>query len=196
MTIRLPDSLVASYDSADGNRSALMRRRLSEAVEDGELSGVPDDLQTLAEVEAAVDAGKLTRRRATFKARCHDYFFQQWESGGVTGYDADMLAEAWRTEAAIFGEDELAFVEAVVDWYQASYEPAEKPPMPSADHFIGMSDPDSVQIDNRLYDLVQEGLEERGLSKSAVIERLGQFHPDDRVMWAVEAVAGGKYEPE
>jgi hypothetical protein len=188
VTLRLPHSVIAAYEAADGNRSAVMRRRLTDAVENGELEGVPDDLQTLATVESIVEGGNLTRRRATFKSRCHGFFADKWDEGGVTGDDADALAEAWRKEAAVFGEEEIAYVEAVVEWFEANYQPDQKPEFPDADAFVARADPerDDVSVPDRLIDVAREGLSD-GLSREAMIQRLSRFHPDERARQAVES---------
>lgn len=191
VTIRLPSATKAAYDSADGTRSALMRRRLNEAVVDGELQGVDPDLATLAEAEAAVDEGRLTRRRATFKSRCRSFFAEKWQAGGVTARDADALAETWRKEATLYGKLEIAFVTAVVEWYRENYQPREKPDFPSADLFVERAEPGDVHLDERLVDLASEGIEERGLSPATVRKKLQHFHDPEDVEAAVHAARGG-----
>jgi hypothetical protein len=191
VSLRLPEHLVAAYDSADGTRSAVMRRRLVEAVEDGEVRGVDDDLQLLAEAEAAVDRGKLTRRRATFKSRFHDFAAGKWTNGAVTGDDMDDLAESWRDEGALFGRGELEYVAAVVRWYRANYSPHDKPPFPTPEYFVAqMRDAMSVSepgedVPDRLVDVAREAVDD-GVPRRQVIDRLSTFHDVDDVYRALE----------
>jgi len=113
ISIRLPEDLIAAYDDADGTRSAVMRRRLSEAVRDGEVSGVDADLRTLVEAEDAKDRARLARRRGSFRERCHSFYADKWSSGLVTPRDAEDMAESWEAEAALYGAPYVAFVDAV-----------------------------------------------------------------------------------
>jgi hypothetical protein len=191
VSLRLPEHLVAAYDSADGTRSAVMRRRLVEAVEGGEVRGVDDDLQLLAEAEAAVDRGKLTRRRATFKSRFHDFAAGKWTDGAVTGDDMDDLAESWRDEAALFGRDELLYVRVVVEWYVENYSPTDKPPFPTAEYFVGAmrsaareGEP-GEDVPDRLVDVAREAVDD-GVPRRQVIDRLSTFHDVDDVYRALE----------
>jgi len=191
VSIRLPENVVAAYDSAEGTRSELMRRRLVEAVEQGELRGVDDDLQLLAEAEAAVDKGKLTRRRATFKSRFHQFAERKWEGGGVTGDDMDDLADSWRDEAALFGREELEYVRVVVRWFEANYSHADRAPFPSADYFVGqVRDAMSVtepgeDVPDRLVQVVADAIDD-GTPYREVIARLSTFHDTDDVYRALE----------
>lgn len=190
VTIRLPSATKAAYDSADGTRSALMRRRLNEAIVDGEVVGVDADLATLAEAEAAVDEGRLTRRRATFKSRCRSFFADHWHKGGVTGDDAKALAETWHKEATLYGRLEIAFVTAVVEWFRENYQPREKPEFPSADVFVERAEPGDVELDDRLVAIAAEGIDDRGLSPATVRKKLQHFHDAETVEAAVHAATG------
>ncbi len=192
ITIRLPENVVAAYDAADGNRSALMRRRLAEAVENGEVDGVPSDLQTLAERDAEVDRGRLARKRSTFKQRMHDYFAEQWTDGGVTTADAERLAETWRAEAALYGEEEVAFADAVLDYWRREFDALDRPDFPSAGHFVALAEPEHVDMSDALIASVREARVDRGLSREATVEQLRAFHNTDMIEFAVEQVYGGE----
>jgi hypothetical protein len=189
VTLRLPSDLIRAYDRADGNRSALMRRRLSEAVEEGELTSVPGDLLVLAEREAIVDRGRLDRKRATFKTRAHDFFSGRWETGGVTPDDVDTLADSWRHEGTLFGAEHVAFVEEIVEWWSVNYDPISRPDMPGAGHFVARLEPDSVDIADRLVETIDDARAD-GLTRATVEDRLGKYHPPARVSWAADQVFG------
>ena len=181
VSLRLPDDLVAAYDAADGSRSAVMRRRLAEAVEGGELSGVDDDLKTLAGIEAAKDRGRLTRRRGTFRERCYAFFGEKWKSGAVTPDDADDMAESWRHEAALFGPEYVAFVEAIIGWFREQWTvETHRPGFPEATVFLARSDPDAIDVSERLIEVLQDG-KDRGYSRQEAIDRAATFHARSRV---------------
>lgn len=194
VSIRLPEPLVRAYDEADGSRSAVMRRVLSEAVADGQVEGVPDDLRTLAERERAVEGGELARKAGTFKQRVHDYFAEKWRSGAVTPDDADRLAESWRDEAALYGAEELAYVEAVLDYWRDEWAAVEarRGDWPSPAVFLAEAEPRLVdaEVEERLVDTLRDARRD-GLDRSTAVERVRKFHPDDRVELAAERAYGG-----
>jgi len=177
VTVRLPRDVLAAIDAAEGNRSAIIRRRLSEAVRDGELKNVPEDLKTLAEREAIVESGALDRKRATFKSRCHDFFKGRWDAGGVTGEDADTLAETWRQEAALYGEAHLSYVEAVVGWFRENYDAtqSQKPTFPGADLFVAKAADVDVEVDEHLVSVLQNAAE-AGADRDDAVKRIRANH--------------------
>lgn len=193
VSIRLPDHLIAAYDSADGNRSAVMRRRLSEAVADGEVKGVAEDLQTLAEVEVAKDRGRLPRRRATFKTRCHDFFSKLWESGAVTAENAGDLAESWHAEADVFGEEEVEFLTNIIEWWKANYDPnGHLPPFPDPPQF--MPDTAATPERNGQYGGIVYELKSRrrlGESRGVAVQDLADDHDTAAVFDAAAEVWDG-----
>ena len=189
VTVRVPDELVAAYDRADGNRSKLMRRALAEAVSDGEVAGVPEDLRTLAAVEEIVADGQLARRRGTFRKRVAEFFEDKWESGYVTGADAADMAESWRREATMYGPSHVAFVDAVADWYADNWDPVARPAWPTPGTFHTIADPDTVDVRDRLVDVMREAREE-GLARREAVERVSQYHPDEKVEAAARRAWG------
>lgn len=191
VTLRLPSDVIAAYDAAEGNRSALMRRRLSEAVAQGELSGVPDDLVALAERETAVDQGRLSRKRGTFKQRMHNHFRDKWVNGAVTPSDAEDLAESWLTEAALYGREHLAFAEALIAFYKEAWEPRafDRPGWPEPAEFMARAEPDDVEVKEALIDKLEQA-QERGIPRADAAQRLRKFHPDDVVDAATAEVYG------
>jgi hypothetical protein len=170
VTIRLPNDLVDAYDAADGgSRSHVMRRVLLDAVAGGTFEAVPDDLQTLAERERAVDTGRLARKRATFKKRLIDYYAQKWEGGAITPTDAAELATSWRAEASLYDRDRdgspnADLLDAVLDWYRANWSrtAAERPDFPDAGRLMRAAgiaeedDADGVTVDTNLIDAVND----------------------------------------
>lgn len=177
VTLRLPRHLVAAYENAEGNRSALMRRRLSEAVENGELKGVGEDLAILATREAIIDRGRLERERGKFKENVYQFFGERWDAGATPPSDADQLAESFRREAAIYGERHLAFVEAIVGWYRENWTlQGTRKPWPDAKTFHTRADPSQVNVTERLTDLLREARDELNMSKPEAIDRVGKFH--------------------
>jgi len=198
VSLRLPEDLVAAFDSAEGNRSALMRRRLSEAVVDGELSGVPADVAALARAAAAADDGRIDRRRASFRARCHSFFHDRWESGVCTPGDAEQCAESWRIEAAEYGPEFRQYVDELVDFYRREWEPTARgrPEWPDAEYFLVRSQPD-LQDDSLPDRLLQNVKEARanGVSREAALNKLLAFHDRSRAEAAVASVYGDG-EPE
>lgn len=190
ITLRMPDDLIAAYDRADGTRSALMRRRLAEAVENGEVDGVPPDLLVLAEREAEVDRGRLDRKRATFKTRCRDYFADKWSGGGVTVRDAEALARTWRREATLYGQEHLAFVNAVVEWYGENYDPLDRGEFPSAGRFVAESAPESVDLPARIVESLRHARDERDMTRSTAVAKLAKFNPREVVEHAADRVYG------
>jgi len=193
VSIRLPEPLVHAYDEADGSRSAVMRRVLSGAVADGEVEGVPADLRTLAERERAVEGGELARKAGTFKQRVHDYFAEKWRSGAVTPDDAERLAESWRDEAALYGAEDLAYVEAVVDYWRDEWAAVEarRGDWPSPAVFLAEAEPRLVdaEVEDRLVDTLRDARRD-GLDRSTAVDRIKKFHPDDRVELAADRAYG------
>lgn len=194
VTVRVPSDIVRAYDKAEGNRSALMRRRLSEAVENGELTGVPDDLQTLAERENIIDRGRLSRKRATFRTRAAEFFASQWSGGGVTPDDADELAHTWRKEGSLYGSAYIAYVDAILEWYRTHYDPLDRPAFPDAGEFIAKADPSAVDLERHLVETLSDAAD-KGLSKQTAIERVSEFHPTAKVRAAAERAYGDENEP-
>jgi hypothetical protein len=194
VSIRIPEPLVRAYDDADGSRSAVMRRVLSEAVADGDVQGVPEDLRTLAERERAVEGGELARKAGTFKQRAHDYFGEKWRSGAVTADDAERLAESWRDEAALYGAEDLAYVEAVVDYWADEWAAVEarRGQWPTPAVFLAEADPRLVdgEITDRLADTLRDARRD-GLERSTAVERVAKFHPRERVEMAADRAYGG-----
>jgi hypothetical protein len=189
VSIRLPGNVIDAYDDADGTRSAVMRRRLVEAVEDGEVDGVGEDLKTLVEREAAVDRGRLARKRGKFKQRCYDFFRDCWQGGAVTPSDASDLAESWEAEAAIYGAEHMAFVEAVVEWYREEWDAIERSPFPDPGVFVARSDPDSVAVGPKLVEVLDEARRE-GFDRADAVDRVSSFHPDAAVERAAQEAYG------
>ena len=191
VTVRIPEDVVRAYDEAAGNRSALMRRRLAEAVEDGELSDVPADVEALASAEAAKDRGRLNRKRGTFRERCHSFYADKWESGAVTPTDAEDMAESWRREATIYGAEYVAFLEAIVEYYRDewSVHDRERGPFPTPGRFIAEAEPGSVDVPARLVETMADA-RDRGIDREDAIRRVSAFHPDARVQQAAAEVFG------
>jgi len=195
VSVRLPDHLVRAYDEAEGNRSAVMRRRLAEAVVEGEVDGVPADLMTLAERERAVEENELGRKRGTFRQRCYDFFANKWDGGAVTPDDADDLADSWRDEAAIYGPEYEAFVTAILDWYAenwAAYDDGAAFPTPGA--FVARSGAAAATVAEAGTDasdrLVQHvaGAYDRGVPRGEAVAAIAEYHPEERARAAVEEV--------
>lgn len=197
VSLRLPDHLVRAYDASDGNRSKVMRRVLSEAIEGGEVEGVPDDLQTLAAVETIIDEGQLTKRRGTFRKRVAEFFADKWDSGYVPPADADRMAESWRDEAALFGAEYVAWTEALVGWYQDNWEPIDdqRPEWPDAGTLYERADPSSVDMDSRLVSTMRDA-REAGLTREEAVARVSKFHPDGVVEAASVRAWNFGAEPE
>lgn len=194
VSIRLPHHIIQAFDEADGTRSALMRRRLIEAVEDGELSGVPDDLQTLAEREAIVDRGRLVRKRAKFRESAYDFFQDRWRNGATPARDLEDLAETWRREGALYGDEYLAFVEELVEWYTANWASDGEPDFPAAATFIDWADErpdDEIPVEERLADVLRDA-RENGVERPEAVEKVSKFHPTERVHRAARQVFGGE----
>lgn len=191
VSIRVPPEVIQAYDDADGTRSAVMRRRLIEAVEEGEVSGVGDDLKTLVEREAAVDRGRLARKRGKFKQRCYDYFRDCWQGGAVTPSDADDLAESWRAEASIYGREHVAFVESVVEWYQREWTATRRGGFPDPGVFVAESDPEAVDVPARLVETMREARSE-GVDREQAVESVSKFNPDAEVETAAAEVYDGE----
>jgi hypothetical protein len=190
VSLRLPGSLVSAYDRADGTRSAVMRRVLSAAVADGEVEGVPDDLETLAERERVVERGELDRKAATFKRRTYDYFADKWDSGLVTPDDADRLAESWRREGAIYGAENVAFVDAIVGYWSENWTAAGRRDFPEPATFLARADPDAVDADERLVETMRDARND-GLDRGEAVERVAKFHPRDTVEAAASVAFDG-----
>lgn len=192
VTVRLPEDVVAAFDAADGNRSALMRRRLQEAVEDGELNNVPEDLRRLAAREQAVDRGRYDRKVATFKERCHGFFREKWESGAVDAEDAALLAESWRAEASLYGPDALAFVEAVVDYWEAEWSAAThaRPAFPEPGHFMAGAEDAEPDLRGELVEAV-EAARADGCGRTEAVERVADDHGAHPELWRAAAEVYG-----
>jgi len=198
VTIRLPEDLVAAYDGAEGGRSALMRRRLSEAVVDGELTGVPADVASLARAAAAADDGRIDRRRASFRERSHSFFRDKWESGVCTPDDAEACAESWQKEAREYGPAFGWFVEELLGFYRREWEPTARgrPEWPDPEYFLVRAEPERHE-DDSLPDRLLENVAEAhagGVSREAALDKLLAFHDRDRAEAAVASVYGD--EPE
>lgn len=185
VTIRLPDDLLRAYDLADANRSKLMRRVLLDAVADGRVEGVPDDIRKLAERERVVDGGRYARKRATYKSRLYRYYRDKWEDGAVTPTDAATLAASWRAEAALYDDDEDDtphddLLDAVLDWYRANWSrtAAERPEWPDAGRLlraagIGADDESSglgvtTELVEEIEDMAAENVDQK-----EVVKRIG-----------------------
>lgn len=195
VSIRVPEPLLRAYDEADGSRSAVMRRVLSEAVAEGEVEGVPEDLKTLAERERAVEEGELARKAGTFKQRVHDYFGEKWRSGAVTPDDAERLAESWKDEAALYGAGNLAYVEAVLDYWREEWAAVEpkRGEWPSPAVFLAEAEPALVEgeVEDRLVDTLRDARRD-GLDRADAVERVAKFHPRERVELAADRAYGGE----
>lgn len=190
VSIRLPYHVVEAYDSADGTRSAVMRRRLIEAVEEGEVDGVPDDLRTLSAREGIVDRGQLNRKRGKFREEAHEFFGCRWEGGATPPNDMDVLAETWRNEAALYGSEYLTFVEAMMTWFTEnwSYE-GSRPEFPPARSFVRWSDDEEPDVEGRLVEVMEQAQED-DIPRTEAVRRVSMFHPDERVHDAAQAVFG------
>jgi len=192
ISIRLPEDLIAAYDSADGNRSAVMRRRLAEAVVDGELSDVDADLRTLAEAEAAKDEARLARRRGSFRERAHSFYGDKWSGGMTTPDDARDMAVSWETEAALYGADYVAFLDAMLGWFSDNWtiDPGRRPEWPDGSVFLGLADPSQVDVPERLIGTVEDELAE-GRTAGEIVDKLSAFHPESVARRAVALADGG-----
>ena len=203
VSIRLPDDVRRAYEVADGgSMSALMRRRLTDAVADGELEGVGPDLQTLAERERVVDSGRLARKRATFKSRAYRFYRQKWEDGAVTGRDARELSTSWRSEAKIYDDQDddepgpEAFLDALLDWYEANYtaRAAQRPEWPDAGKLLraaGFEDTDPVTagIDGELVEAAED-MADRGVERADAFRKLSDRAGVDEAGDALTACDG------
>lgn len=199
VTLRVPSGLLRAYDAAEGNRSALMRRALSEYVEDGRLNLPNDDLAMLAKAETAADSGQLTRRRATFRARCREYFGKFWQRGGVDPATVDELAETWRDEAVLFGPEYVAYVDAVVSWWHENHpmsrgsgdpEQADRhQDMPDPDTFIARADPETVDVRDRIAQQLEQAAQD-GKPRDEAVEAMKRFNDSDEVEAAAELAYG------
>jgi hypothetical protein len=193
ISIRLPEDLVAAYDEAEGGRSALMRRRLSEAVVDGELTGVPADVAALARASAAADEARIDRRRASFRERCHSFFETKWKSGACTPDDAEQCAESWRAEAGEYGPEFRTYADEIVGFYRLEWAAArrERPEWPDPEYFLIRAQPD-LQDDSLPDRLLQNIKEARanGVSREAALDKLLAFHDRSRAETAVASVYG------
>jgi hypothetical protein len=187
VSIRLPGDVIDAYDEAEGTRSAVLRRRLVEAVEDGEVAGVPKDLRTLVEREAAVDRGRLARKRGTFKQRCYDFYRDKWDGGAVTPEDAESLAESWEAEAAIYGPESVAFVDAVLDWYRERWAATNRAGFPDPGVFVARADPDAVDVDARVVDALRDAAQ-AGIGRREAVGSVGKFHDETAVERAAAEV--------
>lgn len=190
VTIRVPAPVIRAYDSADGNRSALMRRHLSEPVENGELENVPDDLLALARREAAVEKGELVRKAARFKSRAYDYYAEEWQNGAVTGADMDRLAESWREEADLYGPESRAFVDALTEWYVENYTTdADKPEeMPDPEYFVAVARDDEQTDAGEVARRAVERARDDGHDREEARRVLSRFHDDREIENAIREV--------
>jgi len=187
VSLRLPPALVNAYDRADGTRSAVMRRVLAEAVAEGEVEGVPDDLQLLAERERAVEDGELARKAATFKERCYRFFADKWEGGLVTPADAERLADSWRDEAVLYGPGSVAFVDEITAHWRDSWRATGRGEFPDPATFLARVDPDTADPDDRLTTTLR-GARENGYARHEAVDKVSKFHPDDAVREAAREV--------
>jgi hypothetical protein len=196
VSLRLPEDLVAAYDSADGTRSAVMRRRLAEAVTEGELDGVDDDLRTLAEAEDAKDRARLARRRGSFRERCYDFFADKWRSGLTTPDDAADMAGSWEAEAALYGAEYVAFVDAVLDWYAEEWEinSHKRPGFPDPSTLLARSDPEAIDVPERLVETVRAELRDSDRTRAEVVDKLAAFHERPTAERAVALAEGSADE--
>jgi hypothetical protein len=178
ITLRLPGEIVAAFDRAEGNRSELMRARLTEAVADGEIE-TPEEYQILAERQQIVTDGDLARKRGRFRERAHDYFADRWATGAVTPYDMDDLAETWRQEGALYGEDYLAFIEAMVGFYGDNWHPSAggRPDWPEPGHFLQEIDAVDVDVTEQLIETMKQA-KRNGRDRKTAIRTVSKWHPD------------------
>jgi hypothetical protein len=195
VSIRMPDHLVRAYDRADGSRSKVMRAILADAVESGEVSGVPDDLRTLAAVESIIDDGQLDKRRGTFRKRCATFFEDKWSDGYTTPDDAESMAGSWRREATLYGAEYVAWVDAVTGWYGERWEPVDdrRPEWPDAGTFHDLAEPGAVDIDGRLVDTLTDA-KDAGLGRDEAVRRVSKFHADHDVEAAARRVWTGGFD--
>ena len=190
ISVRLPRDVVAAFDAADANRSQLIRRLLTDAIADGQVE-VPDDLRTLARRESAVDHGRLPRKRSTFKKRAYDHFADAWDHGAVTASDAEDMAESWSREAAIYGREQIAFIDSIVGWYVDHYSVPERPEWPAPDAFVARADPDQINIPDRLTDSIETRIEAETTDHRAVeahVDRLTQIYGEEIVSQALNQI--------
>jgi hypothetical protein len=191
VTLRLPQNVITAFERADANRSKAMRAVLTDAVADGEVEGVPDDLRALAAVEGVVSGGELERRRGTFRRRCAEFYKDKFQSGYVTAADAEAMSESWRSEAAVYGDAYLAWVDAVVGWFTENWGPVSRPAWPQPGTFHARADPDAVDVRDRLVEVMREARDERGLDRETAVARLSKYHPDGRVESAAAVAFDG-----
>jgi len=191
VTLRLPDHVIAAYDRSDGNRSALMRNELTKAVESGELKNTPEDLIKLAAVDMAASTGKLDNRQGTFKKRLHEWAGEHWDSGAVTGVDMTSMLASWREEAALFGSEYVAFVDALEDWYTENYDPEKVgTDFVSAQRLVAESDPESASVDAALVSLL-ESAADSGVAKEDATRHALKFHEPELVEECAEVAYAG-----
>jgi len=209
VTLRVPDDLRRAYEVADGgSRSALMRRVLLDAVADGEVEGVPPDLRKLAARERAVDSGRYARKRATFKSRLLGFYAEKWEDGAVTPTDAATLAASWRTEAALYDDDETTegtphddLLDAVLDWYRANWsrKAAERPDWPDAGKLLRAADigeeddAGGLDVNADLVEAVND-YAEQGSEPAVAAERVADEY-DVKPSEALRAVRASHFDP-
>lgn len=193
VSLRLPAGVLRAYDAAEANRSKLMRRVLSEAVSDGRVE-VPDDIQALAAVEDSVDKGALDRRRGTFRKRCAEFYADKYRSGYTTPDDAEDMAASWRKEAAIYGGEYLAWVDAVVAWYRENWDITEavKEPWPDPGVFHARARPGDVDVSAHLVSVLEDARDD-GLDPAEAVSRVSKFHPAERVEAAAKTAYGAAY---
>jgi len=191
VTIRLPDHVIRAFDEADGTRSALMRRRLTQAVADGELENVPNDLKLLAERERAIEDNRLPRERGKFRQKCYKHYKDAWATGAVTPQDADDRATSWRREAALYGEEYVAFLEAILTWYRENYRKSPRPDFPPAERMVAAADPSAVDLADELAPVVTNALA-AGADPDTIRERLGSRVPGEILE---TAIAEASHEP-
>lgn len=186
ISVRVPDEIVSALDRAEGNRSKLVRTAVQDAITEGEIE-VPEEIKTLAAREKIVDKGALTRKRGTFRERCHEYFGERWEKGATTPKDADDLAESWRSEAVLYGEEYLRFVNAVVNWFAENYEPGDPRPWPDPGTFMVRTGEVEVDVTDRLAQTMKDAKSD-GLDRRTAVERVSKYHPEERVEAAAAEV--------
>jgi hypothetical protein len=118
-----------------------MRDQLIDGIIDGDVD-VPDDRQTLVELQRAQENAKLDRKRASFKSRFHEYVRERYERGGWTPTDIREGSSGYRRAADVLGCGLPDYVDRVLNWYGENYARGERPPFPDADAFLD-GEPDS-----------------------------------------------------
>jgi hypothetical protein len=142
--------MIDAYDEADGNRSELMRDALREHIEDGRLDELPERYELLAARESAVAEGRLERERGKFRHNVREFFASRWREGS-TPDEAEDMAESYRAEAELYGDEYEQFVEAVVSFYVDEWKVTGRPDFPTTDEFTMMARGADVPDEAREY---------------------------------------------